>query len=69
MVQNLICSGGSGLTLSWELPATLGSEVVDYRVEVHRLEHSNGTREVVQSDVAGFNTEMTAATVNQGLCI
>ena len=43
----------------------LGNEVVDYRVEVKGLRHRDGTREVVQFDVDGFNTEMRQATITQ----
>ena len=45
----------------------LGNEVVGYRVEVKGLRHRSGTREVVQFDVAGFNTDMKVATISQGL--
>ena len=45
----------------------LANEVVGYRVEVNGLRHRAGTREVVQFNVAGFNTEMREATVNQRL--
>ena len=45
----------------------LGSEVVGYRVEVKGLRHRDGTREVVQFDVDGFNTDMKEANINQGL--
>ena len=43
----------------------LGNEVVGYRVEVKGLRHRPGTREVVQFDVHGFNTDMNAATISQ----
>ena len=43
----------------------LGSEVIDYRVEVKGLRHRDGTREVVQDKVAGFNTEMRETTISQ----
>ena len=45
----------------------LGNEVVGYQVEVKGLRHRDGTREVVQFNVAGFNTEMRNTTLNQGL--
>ena len=45
----------------------LGNEVVGYQVKVKGLRHRDGTREVVQFSVAGFNTEMSKATVNEGL--
>ena len=45
----------------------LGNEVIDYQVEVNELSHRSGTREVVQSEVDGFNTEMRQATISQGL--
>ena len=70
MVQYLICAKSSTpteLRFSWELPAVLRNEVVGYRVDVKELCHRSGTREVVQFDVTGFNTEMKAATISQGL--
>ena len=45
----------------------LANEVVDYRVVVNELSHRSGTREVVQSEVEGLNTEMRQATISQGL--
>ena len=45
----------------------LGSEVIDYRVEVKGLRHRVGTREVVQFEVDGFNTEMRETTISQEL--
>ena len=53
-VQNIVCamsSSPSELSFSWELPTLLGDEVVSYQVIVNRLEHSEGTREVIQSSV------------------
>ena len=47
----------------------LGNEVVSYQVEVKGLYHRAGTKEVVQFNVATFNTEMKEVTVNQGLGI
>ena len=47
----------------------LGNEVVEYLVDVKGLQQRDGTREVEQFDVTGFNTEMREATVNQGLGI
>ena len=70
MVENLICGESSmptELSFSWELPTVLGNEVVGYRVEVKGLHHRSGTREVVQFDVARFNTDLKAATISQGL--
>ena len=69
-VQNLICaksSSSSELSFSWELPTVLGSEVIDYRVEVKGLRHRDGTREVIQFMVDGFNTEMKETTISQEL--
>ena len=69
-VQNLICaksSSSSELSFSWELPTVLGSEVIDYRVEVKGLRYRDGTREVVQVKVDGFNTEMKETTISQRL--
>ena len=45
----------------------LGNEVVGYQVDVKELRHRPGTREVVQLDVAGFNTDTKEATISQGL--
>ena len=45
----------------------LGNEVVDYLVVVNELSHRSGTRDVVQSEIDGFNTEMRQATISQGL--
>ena len=45
----------------------LGNTVVGYRVELKELRHKSETREVIQSDVAGFNTDMSAATISEGL--
>ena len=45
----------------------LASEVIDYRVEVKGLRHRDGTREVVQFEVDGFNTEMKETTISEGL--
>ena len=56
------------LSFSWELPTVLGNEVVGYRVKVKGLRHRSGTREVDQFDVVGFNTDLKAATISQGLC-
>ena len=70
VVRNLICARSSTpteLSFSWELPIVLGSEVVGYRVEVKGLHHRDGTREVVQFDVDGFNTDRKEATISQGL--
>ena len=49
------------------MPAVLGNGVVSYQVDVKGLHHRVGTREVVQFDVTGFNTDLKAATINQGL--
>ena len=55
------------LSFSWELPTVLGNEVVGYQVDVKEVRHRPGTREVVQLDVAGFNTDTKEATISQGL--
>ena len=57
------------LALSWERPALLGEEVVNYRVKVKELSHRNGTREVEELDVDSFNTAIKQATISQGLGI
>ena len=57
VVQDMICARSSSpteLTFSWELPAMLGNEVVGYQVEIKGLRHREGTREVVQFNVASF---------------
>ena len=69
-VENLACTKRatpSELTFYWELPILLGGEVIDYLVEVKELRHRDGTRDVIQVDVDGFNTAMKQANVNQGL--
>ena len=73
-VQNLMCAKSATpteLALSWERPALLGEEVVDYRVKVKELimSHRNGTREVEELDVDSFNTAIKQATISQGLGI
>ena len=70
VVQDLICAKSFSptvLSFSWELPTVLGNEVVGYRVDVKGLRQRSGTNEVVQFDVAGFNTDLNAATISQGL--
>ena len=50
----MVCSVNSSpseLSISWDLPTLLGSEVVSYHIIVNRLEHGPGTREVIQSGV------------------
>ena len=72
VVQDLICvksSSPTKLSFSWELPTVLRNEVVGYRVEVKGLRHRSRTREVVQFDVDGFNTDLKAATISQVLGI
>ena len=56
----------SELTFSWELPALLGDEVVDYHVEVKGLHHRGG-REVIQIAVVAFNTNKKTAVIRKGL--
>ena len=71
MVQNLVCPktySSTVLTFSWELPTALGNEVFGYRVDDKGLQHRNGTREVVQFDVSGFNTDTNEVTI-KGLSI
>ena len=70
MVQNLICARSSSpneLAFSWELPTVHGNEVVGYQVEVKGLHHKDTAKEVIQFDVAGFNTAMKKASVSEGL--
>ena len=69
-VQDLTCTKSptsSELTFSWDRPTLLGEEVIEYLVEVKELRHRDGTRDVIQVDVDGFNTTMKQATVNQRL--
>ena len=69
-VQDLTCAKSSipsELTFFWEMPTLLGEEVINYQVEVKELRHRDGTRDVIQVGVDGFNTAMKQATVNQGL--
>ena len=71
MIENLACgrsSSASELSFTWESPNTLQDNVLEYQVEVKGLRHRTGTRDVVQFSIAGFNTEMSVATINQGLC-
>ena len=68
MVEGLSCATSATpteLTFSWDLPTTLGNEVVAYRVDVSRLGHREGTREVVQFDVDGLNTPMKVVTISE----
>ena len=68
----MICAKSSSpteLNFSWESPTGLENEVVGYRVDVRGLRHRLGTREVVQYDVAVFNTDIKTATISQGLGI
>ena len=44
-----------------------GNEVVGYQVEVKGLHHKDTAKEVIQFDVAGFNTAMKKASVSEGL--
>lgn len=43
----------------------LGSEVVDYRVEVKELQHREGTREVLELGIKDYITDMMEASVTQ----
>ena len=68
MVHNLSCARSATpteLTFSWDLPTTLGNEVIAYRVDVSRLGHREGTREVVQFDVDRLNTVMKEVTISE----
>ena len=70
VVQDLICAKSFSptvLSFSWELPTVLGNEVIRYRVDVKGLRHRSGTEDVVQFEVAGFNADLNAATISQGL--
>ena len=62
----MICSVNSSpseLSISWDLPTLLGSEVVSYQVIVNRLEHRPGTREVIQSGVYEESVDRREVTV------
>lgn len=70
MVENLACSRSSPseLTFTWQSPMNmLQDSILEYQVEVNGLRNREGTRDVVQFDVTGFNTGSRAATINQGL--
>ena len=72
VVQNLVCAkpiSSNKLTFSWELPIAHWNEVFGYRVEIKGLQHRNGTREIVQFDISGFNTARNEVTINQRLSI
>ena len=43
----------------------LGNEVVAYRVDVKRLGHREGTREVVQFDVDRLSTNMKQVAISE----
>ena len=71
-VSNLMCdksssSSDSELNFSWELPAVLGDEVIGYQVEVKKLQHRDGTKDVVSIDVTDFNTKLHEASLSEGL--
>ena len=71
-VQNLMCAKSATpteLALSWERPALLGEEVVNYRVKVKQLSHRDGAREVEKIDIDSFNTVAKQATISKGLGI
>ena len=70
IVGNLVCAATSptGLSFSWVLPTLLGSEVVSYQVMVNRLEHRQGTRDIIQSGVINeFVEERRASTTGLGM--
>ena len=56
-------SSPSELSISWDLPTLLSSEVVNYQVIVSRLEHRPGTREVIQSGVYDESVDRREATL------
>ena len=61
-------SSPNHLLFSWELPSLLGNEVIDYRVEVKKLQSIEGTRNLMQLDIANFKTNnLTIANITQGL--
>lgn len=69
-VENLACGRSlsvSELTFTWESPNMLQNDVLEYQVQVKELRHRIGTRDVVQFNIANFNTEMRVANINQGL--
>jgi hypothetical protein len=70
MPQTLMCAKSSGLSdliFSWNPPTSQRNEIIGYRVDVKRLAHREGTREVVQSDVVTFTTPKTKANITEGL--
>lgn len=67
--KNLKC-GNSGVSPSellvyWDYLSGLEGDVVRYVVDVKELQHKNGTREVIQSNVANFTTEMRSTNIQQ----
>ena len=68
--QTLVCARSSGLSdliFLWTPPTAQRNEIVGYRVDVKRLAHRDGTREVIQSDVVTLTTPKTEANITQGL--
>lgn len=69
-VKNLTCADRSTpdmLHLSWKRPTFLGSEVVDYKVEVRELQHRSGAQKVTEVPIRNLATTMETYNISQGL--
>ncbi len=60
-------SSPNHLLFSWELPGLLGNDVIDYRVEVMKLQSIEGTQNLIELEVASFKTNKMIANITRGL--
>lgn len=60
-------SSPNHLLLSWQLPGLLGNDVIDYRVEVTKLQSIEGTRNLMEVEIANFKTNKLIANITQEL--
>ena len=60
-------SSPNNLLFSWELPRLLGNEVIDYRVEVKKLQTIEDTRNLMELEIASFKTNKMIANITQKL--
>ena len=70
VVKNLNCAMSSSpnhLLFSWELPTLLGNEVIDYGVEVKKLQTIEDTQNLMELEIASFKTNKMIANITQGL--
>lgn len=70
VIENLNCAMSSSpnhLLFSWELPGLLGNDVIDYRVEVMKLQSIEGTRNLMELEITNFKTNEMIANITQGL--